>query len=281
MPLRCFINKNRILRRLRTMATDRTAAIDARDVSMEYEFYGKLGDRWWDPRGPLSSLHEMTPARARYFDGVFTEVLGRKKIHSGLFADLGCGGGILTEEMARRGYPVIGVDISAGALSAAKRHAAGQGMKNIEYVRGSAYRIPVPSGRITGVIASDVLEHLADLPRAAGELSRILIPGGVLVFDTVNRTLLSLIGAIGVAQYFLRVLPAHTHQWRLFITPRELTSVLERFGLHTREIRGLAPAGNPAQLLFRLWRRRTLGPYTLSRDMRISYIGYAVKEGRE
>ncbi len=280
MPPRTPAKRDRFLRALRRIAPDRTEAVDPRDVPLENEFYGRLGDRWWDLGGSLSSLHEMTPARAAYFDGVFTAALGENRRRSGLFADVGCGGGILTEAMSRRGYSMIGLDISSGAVAAANRHAAREQLE-IRYARGSAYGIPFPSGRITGVIASDVLEHLSDLPRAISELSRILAPGGVLVFDTVNRTLLSLVGAIGVAQNWLRILPPRTHAWRLFITPGELISVLDRFGLETREVRGLSPTGNPVQLFFRLWRRRSLGVYTISRDTRISYIGYAVKAGKK
>lgn len=262
---------------LRCFGGDRTVPVDPKEAGIDNRFYGELGDRWWEPDGPLSPLHEMTPVRSAYFDAVFATVLGKETIAAGRFVDIGCGGGIVTEEMARRGYPITGVDISAGVLAAAARHAARAGIR-IPYRQASAYDTGIPSGRMEGAIASDIFEHLHDLPRAVAEISRILRPGGVLVFDTVNRTWLSLLGAVGVVQNWLRLLPPHTHNWKLFITPRELTLVLRRFGLEMREIRGLSPVAHPLRLLARLLQGRGFGPFTLSRDLRISYMGYAVKE---
>jgi len=101
----------------------------------------------------------------------------------------------------------------------------------------------------------------------------------VLAFDTVNRTRLSLLGAIWVVQKWLRLMPPHTHDWRMFITPGELKAVLSTFGLEVREILGLSPAAHFLRLPYNFWRHRKFGPYKLSSDLRISYIGYAVKSG--
>ncbi len=255
---------------------DRTLPIDPGTMPIDNGFYDNLGDSWWDPAGPVSILHEMTPLRAVYFDRTFVEILGEEIRQSGEIIDVGCGGGLLTEALAKRGYPITGWDISDGALSAARRHAVLSESK-VKYQKGSIYHLEIPSHTVDGVIAADIFEHLHDLPRAVSEISRILKPGGVLAFDTVNRTWLSLIGAIWVVQRWLRVMPVQIHNWRMFITPRELGAVLQDFGLEIRQIRGFSPAGHPVRWLFNLWLHRKFGPYRLTEDLRISYIGYAIK----
>ncbi len=256
--------------------TVRTDPISPLSFKIDNEFYDRLGDAWWDPKGRMSALHEMTPVRLAYFDRIFRKFLGPATVQSGRFLDVGCGGGILTEAMARIGYPILGIDVSGGALRAARRHAEVSGIK-VAYGRGSAYRLGCKSGSMDGVVASDLFEHLHDLPRAAAEAARVLKSGGVLAFDTVNRTWLSLTGAIWIVQKWLRLMPLHTHNWRMFITPGELQAVLSRCGLEMREVHGLSPVAPPLKLAYTLWRKKLFGPYQISSDLRISYIGFAVK----
>lgn len=245
-------------------------------LKIDNEFYDRLGDVWWDPKGQMSALHEMTPVRLAYFDRIFRKFLGAASVRSGRFLDVGCGGGILTEAMARVGYPILGIDVSRGALHAARRHAEVSGIK-VTYGRGSAYHLGVKSGSIDGVVASDLFEHLHHLPRAVSEAARVLKSGGVLAFDTVNRTWLSLIGAVWLVQNWLHLMPLHTHNWRMFITPGELQAVLSLRGLEMREIHGLSPVAHPIKLAYNLSRKKLFGPYQISSDLRISYIGFAVK----
>ena len=255
---------------------DRTLPLDPAGFGIDNEFYDRLGDLWWDPQGPMSGLHEMTPTRLKYFSRAFTRILGDEALRSGRFIDVGCGGGILTEALARRGYKITGLDVSEGALSAARRHASASAV-NVEYRRGSVYDLHVESATVDGVIASDLFEHLHDFPRAVSECARVLRAGGVLAFDTVNRTWLSLFGAVWMVQKWLRLMPPHTHHWKMFITPGELKTVFSRHGLQVAELRGISPAGHPVKLAYRLWKHRRFGRYRLSSDFRISYIGYAVK----
>lgn len=257
----------------------RTVPVDPLAVKINNAFYGDLGDLWWDREGQMAGLHEMTPVRCAYFEQTFIQVLGMEICQSGRFIDVGCGGGILTEALARRGYQITGLDISEGALRAARRHAATSGVK-VEYRRSSAYHLGIKTESVEGVIASDVFEHLHDFARAVSEMARVLKLGGVLAFDTVNRTWWSFLGGIWVLEKWLHLLPPHTHDWRMFITPGELKTVLANFGLEVREIRGLSPVAQPLRLLYNLWKHRRFGPYRLSSDLRISYIGYAVKRER-
>lgn len=254
----------------------RTAPVDPASVRIDNAFYDDLGDLWWDREGQMSPLHEMTPVRLAYFDQIFTRLWGTENRHSRRFIDVGCGGGILTEALAGHSYQITGLDISEGALRAAKRHAAARGVK-VEYGSSSAYHLGITTECVDGVIASDLFEHLHDFPRAVSEMARVLKPGGVLAFDTVNRTWLSLLGAIWVVQKWLHLMPPCTHDWRMFITPGELKAVFAQFGLEVREIRGLSPAALFLWLPYNLWKHRKFGPYKLSSDLRISYIGYAVK----
>ena len=256
----------------------RTVPVDPVAVKINNAFYGDLGDLWWDQEGQMAGLHEMTPVRSAYFEQTFIQVLGTEICQSGRFIDVGCGGGILTEALARRGYQITGLDISEGALRAARRHAAKSGVK-VEYRRSSAYHLGIKTENVEGVIASDVFEHLHDFARAVSEMARVLKLGGVLAFDTVNRTWRSFLGGIWVLEKWLHLLPPHTHDWRMFITPRELKDVFANFGMEVREIHGLSPVAQSLRLLYNLWKHRKFGPYKLSSDLRISYIGYAVKRG--
>jgi len=257
----------------------RTVPVDPVAVKINNAFYSDLGDLWWDREGQMAGLHEMTPVRWAYFDQIFTQILGTEICQTGRFIDVGCGGGILTEALAKVGYPITGFDISEGALKAARRHAAASGVK-VEYRRSSAYHLGIKTERVDGVIASDVFEHLHDLPRAVSEMARVLKLGGVLAFDTVNRNWWSLLGGIWVLEKWLHLVSPHTHDWRMFITPGELKAVFANFGLEVREIRGLSPVAHSLRLLYNLWKHRKFGPYKLSSDLRISYIGYAVKRER-
>ena len=257
----------------------RTAPVDPVSVTIDNAFYDDLGDLWWDREGPMSPLHEMTPVRLVYFDQIFTRLWGTENRHWHRLIDVGCGGGILTEALASRGYQITGLDISQGPLQAGKRHAAASALK-VVYGRSSAYHLAIRTQCVDGLIASDLFEHLYDFPRAVSEMARVLKAGGVLAFDTVNRTWLSFLGGIWVAQKWLHLIPPHTHDWRMFITPEELKKVFSNSGLEVREIQGLSPAAHFLRLPYNLWKHRKFGPYKLSSDLRISYIGYAVKSGR-
>jgi 2-polyprenyl-6-hydroxyphenyl methylase / 3-demethylubiquinone-9 3-methyltransferase len=261
---------------MRIKKVPRAAPVDPASVRIDNAFYDNLGDLWWDRQGQMSALHEMNPVRLAYFNQIFTRFWGTENHPSRIFIDVGCGGGILTEALAGRDYHITGLDISEGALQAAKRHAAATRVK-VEYRRSSAYQLGIKTASVDGVIASDLFEHLHDFPRAVSEMARVLKTGGVLAFDTVNRTWLSFLGGIWVAQKWLHLIPPHTHDWKMFITPEELKKVFSNSGLEVREIQGLSPAAHFLRLPYILWKRRKFGPYRLSSDIRISYIGYAVK----
>lgn len=258
-------------------ATDRTRPVDPRSTRIDNEHYDTFGNAWWDPLGPVAGLHEMNPVRCGYFDEVFKTELPADRSRPDRFLDVGCGGGLLTEALAARGYRMTGIDISESSLEAARRHAAANGVE-VRYRQGSAYELEAEAGTIAGAVISDVLEHLHDLPRAVAELARVLRPGGILAFDTINRTVKSYVVMIVLAQNLVSLVEPRTHDWRLFIRPGELRRLLEEHGFEVRDLRGLVPAKSLPAAAASVWRSRQVGGFRLADDLSVSYIGWAVKQ---
>jgi 2-polyprenyl-6-hydroxyphenyl methylase/3-demethylubiquinone-9 3-methyltransferase len=251
-------------------------ALDPAAAEIDNDYYHAVGDSWWDAEnGPLRALHDMNPARVSYFDTTAREIHGRPAGEITVL-DIGCGGGLVSEALARLGYRVTGIDLSAESVRVAQRHAAAQGVR-VDYRVGSAYDLPAGDASVDVVVISDVLEHLHDLPSAVAEIARVLRPGGVVVFDTINRTLRSYLVAILISERWLKIIHPGTHNWRMFIRPFELRVVFARHGLRLSEVYGLAPAATPPQLAAALLRGQRLGQFTLTRSPAVSYIGHAVK----
>lgn len=261
-----------------TAGDSRTRAAEARPVPIDNEYYEQVGDDWWNTEGPLRVLHEMNPARTGYFDRILRNRFAGRPREEVRVVDLGCGGGLVSEDLASRGYPVTGIDLSPGTVDAARRHAEASGVE-VTYRVGSAYGTGLPDGCAEAVVASDVLEHFQDLPAALAEVERLLVPGGVLLFDTVNRTVRSYLLLILVAEKILRIIQPGTHNWRMFIRPAELSTLLAESGMRLTDSRGLGPARPVPALLPDLLRHRRLGKFTVGGDLSASYIGYAIKSG--
>jgi 2-polyprenyl-6-hydroxyphenyl methylase/3-demethylubiquinone-9 3-methyltransferase len=200
---------------------------------IDNDVYNRLGGSWWDEDNPLNLLHgSLTPARMAYFSEVLQRELGdedgrtakanyagdsavAQPIGAGLKAlDVGCGAGLLGEEFARLGFDVVGVDPSAVAIDAARTHAEKSGLR-IRYHVGAGEQLPVEDGAFDVVYCCDVLEHVADLPRVLAESARVMKPGGLYLFDTINRTAMSKLLAIKLMQEwpFTRILDTGLHVW--------------------------------------------------------------------
>lgn len=257
-------------------------------MPIDNEVYDREGAGWWDEDNPLNILHgSMTPGRLAYFHGVLVDRLRLDLV--GLRAlDVGCGGGFVSEEFARLGSHVVGVDPSEVSIDTARRHAAGAGL-DIDYRVGRGEDLPVADGEFDFAIACDVLEHVSDLRRVLSEISRSLKPQGVFLFDTVNRTRTSRVLAIKVMQEWrlTRIIDVPIHDWDMFIKPEELESGMRSAGLVMHDVVGLAPRANPVSVVVsfvranrgrmsygELSRRLDIGP---AKDTRMSYMGFATK----
>lgn len=199
--------------------------------------YEEHGAGWWtSDRYFLRGLRALVKPRMRWFRRIAGPWSGCRVL------DLGCAGGFMSEAMAHEGARVIGVDPAAPAIEAARAHAAA-GQLEIQYVIGRAEAIPLPDASVDRVVCVDVLEHVDDLQASCEEIARVLKPGGLLLFDTVNRTRLSRWIMIGLAERVLRLLPDGTHDPRKFIRPEELRRCLESAGLACGSMTGLGPLG--------------------------------------
>jgi len=198
-----------------------------------------------DTSRELATLRLLNSARIPYFDRIWRRQLLLGPARPGSFLEVGCGGGIASAALAQLGYHMTGVDPAVASLEAAREHARSCGLQErLTFVEGDAYDLSMfPEGCFDGVVMADVLEHLHDLPAAVSQAWRVLRPGGVLVFDTVNRTFASYVLAIAVAQEGLRMVPPDTHDWRLFIQPHELAFLLQASGflVDVTQFRGMMP----------------------------------------
>jgi 2-polyprenyl-6-hydroxyphenyl methylase/3-demethylubiquinone-9 3-methyltransferase len=239
-------------------------------MTIDNRYYDGLGDAWWAPEGPMGLLLRMNRFRYRYFRRVLDDPKGVK------IFDIGCGGGFLAEAFAADGADVYGLDLSSIAVRTARDHATGQGL-SLRVVSGRAESLPFASGVFDAVLLADVLEHLDDFPQALAESSRVLKPGGFLLYETVNRTLLSRVGAIWIAEHILKKIPVHSHDWKMFIRPAELLEALEACGLRNRELHGLGLKGGVSGFLLRAARGQDPWQFEIGSDTRVSYLGYAIK----
>lgn len=201
----------------------------------EHAHFEKLARLWWDETGPFWPLHRMNALRVGYIRDQLVEHLGLEPGSlaplRGLRAlDIGCGGGILSEAMARLGAKVHGVDMVEKNIQIARIHAAGQGL-SLEYECGTAEGLAARDERYDVVLNMEVVEHVADLPLFMRSCANLVKPGGLMFVATINRTLASYLGAIIGAEYVLRWLPRGTHHWRKFPTPAELGALLNTDGL--------------------------------------------------
>ncbi len=257
-------------------------------MPIDNEVYDREGAGWWDEENPLNILHgSITPGRLEYFRRVLAEQLNLDPV--GLRAlDVGCGGGFLAEEFARLGCYVVGVDPSAVSIETARGHAAKAGL-DIDYRVGSGEHLPVSDGEFDLVLCCDVLEHVSDLYRVIGEISRSLRPQGVFLFDTINRTRTSKLLAIKVMQQWrlTRFVDTTVHDWDMFIKPEELAQTMRAHRLQIADVVGLAPRASAPRVLLDFVRanRGKISYGELSRrlevgqvnNIRVSYIGFAIK----
>jgi 2-polyprenyl-6-hydroxyphenyl methylase/3-demethylubiquinone-9 3-methyltransferase len=202
--------------------------------------------------------------------------------------DIGCGGGVLTEKFAALGCRAAGIDISPRSIAVARAHAQKSGL-SIDYRVAEATHLPFDDAGFEAVSCCDMLEHVPDWKRVIAEAGRVLKPGGLFFFDTINRTPKSKAVMIQGLQEssFTKLMPPDTHIWEMFIKPDEITSALKKRGMKIEDIQGSKIAKNPLATLWNV-RLKKQGKITfgelgrrlelkLDRDLSLNYLGYARK----
>jgi 2-polyprenyl-6-hydroxyphenyl methylase/3-demethylubiquinone-9 3-methyltransferase len=220
-------------------ARSRQSSVDKAEVE---RFSQHAGD-WWNPRGPMAALHKFNPVRLAYIRdkacGRFARDAKKLDCLKGLrILDIGCGGGILSEPLARLGAQMLGADPSLENIAAASAHARESGVA-VDYRATTAEDLAAAGERFDVVLAMEVVEHVADVGAFVSTCAGMVKPGGLMIAATLNRTLKSFALAIVGAEYVLRWLPRGTHQWDKFVTPEELERAFETGGLGVIGERGV------------------------------------------
>lgn len=209
----------------------------------EVEKFSRLAAEWWNPTGKMSVLHKFNPVRLAYIREAACERFRRdgKALDAlaGLTVlDIGCGGGLLCEPLARMGASVTGIDPARTNVETARLHAADSGLA-VDYRCTTAEDVAAAGERFDIVLAMEVVEHVADVGLFVEACATLVKPGGLLFMATINRTLKSYALAIVGAEYVLRWLPRGTHEWDKFVTPEELSSAMTAPGLTVTDRRGV------------------------------------------
>ena len=236
----------------------------------EVKKFSDLAEQWWDPTGQFKPLHKFNPVRLAY---IREQILAHFKLDGikrypfeGLnILDIGCGGGLLCEPMARLGADVTGADASERNIAIAKIHAE-QSDLNINYLATTSENLAAKTKQYDIVLNMEVVEHVADVPLYLKSCSDLVKPGGLMFVATINRTAKAYALAIIGAEYVLRWLPKGTHEFKKFLTPEEITSIITRHGMRIKDKTGVS--FNPLQ---DQWRK--------SRDMAVNYMLLAEKKG--
>ncbi|QFS84664.1 Ubiquinone biosynthesis O-methyltransferase [Roseivivax sp. THAF40] len=243
------------------------ASVDPSEIAK----FEAMAAEWWDPNGKFQPLHEMNPCRLDYLTtqiaGEFDRDLSGPAPFAGLrVLDIGCGGGLLSEPMARLGAEVTGIDAGGGNIPVARAHAEGQGL-TIDYRHMSAEALVAEGASFDVVLSLEVVEHVADPAGFLGVCASLVRPGGLFLCSTLNRTPKSFAAAIVGAEWVMRWLPKGTHDWSKFITPDELTAMIDATGLETVDRKGMV--FDPIR-----W------DWSLSdRDLAVNYAVAAIKPG--
>ena len=201
-----------------------------------------MAAEWWDPNGKFKPLHMLNPCRLDYITSQIAAEFGRDLSAPSPFAglrllDIGCGGGLLSEPMARLGAEVVGADAAAGNIPVASVHAKQAGL-NIDYRHTTAEAIVGAGERFDVVLNMEVVEHVADPQGFLTACHDLLKPGGLMICSTINRNAKSFMVAIVGAEFVMRWLPPGTHEWNKFITPDELFTLIRGAGLEPLDRKG-------------------------------------------
>lgn len=219
----------------------------------ELSKFGDLAHRWWDPEGEFKPLHQINPLRLDWISQ-YVPMSGAKVV------DVGCGGGILAESMARRGAQVLGVDLSVKPLKVARLHALESGVTGLEYREVAVEALAEEqAGQFDAVTCMEMLEHVPDPASVVRACAKLARPGGRVFFSTLNRNAKAFLLAIVGAEHVLKMLPKGTHEYARFLRPSELARFAREAGLEVDAFKGMT--FNPVT-----------GRYSLNVDTDVNYL---------
>jgi 2-polyprenyl-6-hydroxyphenyl methylase / 3-demethylubiquinone-9 3-methyltransferase len=219
---------------------------------LELQKFSDLAHRWWDPTSEFRPLHEINPLRLEWINA-------RAPLAGKTVADIGCGGGILAEAMAKKGAKVTGIDLSEKALKVADLHSLESGVQ-VRYELISAEQLATRESESFDVVTCmEMLEHVPDPAAVVRACATLVKPGGHVFFSTINRNPKAYLFAVIGAEYLLRLLPKGTHDYAKFITPAELAQFSRSAGLELNSLKGMSY--NPLTKM-----------YSLNRDTSVNYL---------
>lgn len=230
--------------------------------------FARAGEDWWDPAGSLGALHRVNPVRLAFIRSElcrhFRRDLRALRPFRGLaLVDVGCGGGLVAEPMARLGFAVTGIDAGATAIAVARRHAEASGLA-IDYRSATAESLAEKGAAFDAVLALEVIEHVADRDAFLAAVGALVRPGGAFIGATLNRSARAFALAVVGAEYVLGWLPRGTHDWRKFLRPSEFVLGLRRHRLYATRLTGIG---------YDLFS----GEWSISRDLGVNYLVMAEK----
>lgn len=235
----------------------------------EIAHFSSMAATWWDPKGPFKPLHQLNPTRIEFVRDQICHHFGRdpmaKNPLEGLkILDIGCGGGLLSEPIARLGATVTGADAAEKNIKTATVHAEQMGL-DIHYRHISAEELAEQGEKFDVILNMEVIEHVADIPSFLNACYQLVVPGGCMTLSTLNRTVKSWAMAIAGAEYILRWLPVGTHDWNKFLKPSELCSLAHDSGFNIEVMNGMV--FNPIKSTWSLDQN----------DFSVNYVALAVK----
>lgn len=238
------------------------SSIDASEIQR----FSKISSQWWEENGPFKPLHQLNPTRIQYIRDCLTthfhvDAKMSKPLKGLTILDIGCGGGLVAEPLTRLGATVTGIDASEEAIHVATAHAALMELP-ITYICTSAEELLHQKKTFDGVLALEIVEHVADVSGFLSTCTKLLSPKGALILSTLNRTWKAYALAIIGAEYILRMLPKGTHDWQKFLSPAELAALLRPLDFSFVNLQGLSYGP-------------LTGRWNLSKDLDVNYLGYA------